>query len=136
MDSTHKKPYELVIIGRYMETSTGLCCSCDMTPPPKRICLKSCAISTIEHFSELTDEKEVKEPVPLSNCCAEHYRPANCCEEKKDYEETVQPDISEHFVFACVASQTHSQKPYLGGIYIYTLTVIYSVENSIRRRKE
>ena len=119
MDSVHKKPYEVVVIGHYMETSSN--CS-DSTPPPKRICLES-SDSNLKTYNEF-DGDQFTEPQSGIRNSAYSYSPPNdveSCTEKRliressSHEEPVHPEIIKNFVFACVASQTHSQKPYLGG---------------------
>ena len=102
MDSIHKKPYELVIIGRHMETSVTL--SVDSLPPPKRICLQA---ST----SNLLKESPARN---FPQCYL------TCDSEVTSSERSVYLPIRNHFVFACVASDTHSQKPFLGGKTHYT----------------
>ena len=113
MDSIHKKPYEAVVIGRYEESSSH---SCDSTPPPKRTRVASCdeTYSAFEgdQFTEPENCAQNKSPPSDTNTCTKK----TFMKENSNHEWSVQPEISEHFTFACVASQTHSQKPYLGGI--------------------
>jgi N6-adenosine-specific RNA methylase IME4 len=120
MDSVHKKPYEVVVIGRYMETSSD---SSDSTPPPKRICLES-SDSNLKTDSEFGGDQFTEPESGIRNSDYSYSPPNDVefCTEKRpiressSHEEPVHPEIIKNFVFACVASQAHSQKPYLGDI--------------------
>ena len=122
MDSTHKKPYEGLILGRYMEMNV-----CDEAPPPKLICLEGFGDGDgLSRKSGILRKEPFAEPAQkvcscvAENCCNKDGAPCVCitdCTETGKKEECVYPPIPEEFVFVCVASQEHSQKPYLGGIY-------------------
>lgn len=183
MDSVHKKPYEIVLIGQYtgmsrgvwgVETRTSTICSteyqdtCDSPPPSKKVCLNAGkTLSDKSTASELTsftirEEKatendhrrelvtikhitckrsrnftakdicsgssggeclafETEQSTPLSDFGTEH----KCNDTHEQYK--VPQELCQPFTFMCVASQTHSQKPYLGGIYVIKSNTLFSI---------
>lgn len=166
MDSVHKKPYEIVVIGQYagsgermedMETArTPMPCSiehqdtCDEPPSPKQLCLETSLVTATcsEHESntpsKVTGYGKAKDEPSREHDNTEHYCRSNdvavksrshvgdsdptctsSCPSNKlsdtDYIEKCKPcehqvfqELCQPFVFMCVASQMHSQKPFLG----------------------
>lgn len=163
MDSVHKKPYEVVIIGHYLGceeresvsmssllTHPG---SCDSALPSKKLCLSEglttnnedksihsdcCAegnrepasinVTPLENIPETERFLSDGECITTATCSMDvsgrdHIYSVSSGEESGRLQECIHhnipPKLSKPFVFMCVASQTHSQKPYLGGnVYI------------------
>ena len=163
MDSLHKKPYEIVVIGQYtgsgeemepartpMQYSTEHQGTCDEPPSAKHPCLEAGLVTTCcehesstfsnimryctakvkpsgeqasnEHCSRSDDVamRSCKHVGDCSSCPSsklgdmEHIM---CNKKCKPFENQLSLELCHPLVFVCVASQMHSQKPYLGGIY-------------------
>lgn len=142
MDSLHKKPYELVVIGQFtgdvlepQMTATSHNPKnqdiCEAPPSPKKLCLDTEFLIPNDTLcaSECTSEEEPT----LSNsasivqraCCGTGVI-TSCGSSCNTICDTTHrgcsprnyismPELCEPFAFVCVASLTHSQKPYLGG---------------------
>ena len=133
MDSLHKKPYETLVIGRYMDVSLEVD-ECNTTPSAKHVCLENMTTNmsnkellSSESYTALEKNTFSGQSKVMSSlhCCeadtSQERKFRSVCEEKGAAITPVQKEISlyphvpETFVFVCVKSQAHSQKPYLGG---------------------
>ena len=98
MDSVHKKPYEILLIGKYFgqEPSTS-------------------SSAVVLHYRPPKDEDNTDFDVPCS-------KRLKTSEQSTDQaisatsEDVSYPSLTHPYTLLCVASATHSQKPYLGGM--------------------
>ena len=155
IDSVHKKPYEVAVIGEYLGSQNGEVDLISVThssrkndsmPPLKQPCLGTGLMATnttpetISSFRYCSkSHNEVSGSIQHSACNGSNNSAAiarsqslfgkgcitTACLTKElgDRYVCTENDTHEHhlkvfkpFVFTCVASRTHSQKPYLGGM--------------------
>ena len=105
MDSLHKKPYEMIIIGQYVgQASNTLGLSAQLVSSPAQDSNKGTALN-MPHTKPL--------------------KKATDCNAGEIY------SLTQPYCFLCVASQTHSQKPYLGGTidteYYYNIITMIAI---------
>ena len=94
MDSPHKKPYEMIIIGQYVgQASSTLGLPVQLVSSPEQDSNEDAALN-------MPHTKRLKTNSPTD------------CNTDKIY------SLTQPYCFLCVVSQTHSQKPYLGGTII------------------
>jgi N6-adenosine-specific RNA methylase IME4 len=123
MDSVHKKPYEVVVIGQYMEDmTTPLTSGSDSPPSPKRFCVAtgSTTSSTSPDMKCFCASRDSHIGSTGETSCAMKDTSHGCIcgggTKVHVNHLNVSSPLCRPFVFVCVASQTHSQKPYLGGL--------------------
>ena len=143
MDSVHKKPYEVVIIGRYMgcgkSKKVESLMSSVLTRPdsPKKLCLNHTPSTNIEEDCKKGDpcietiNDSVDDDQSYTNPTAAYKDVDSCISPGSGGSSHVNfQKLCKPFVFVCVKSQTHSQKPFLGGIYLH-LCVYYPTPSSL-----
>lgn len=199
MDSVHKKPYEIVVIGEYIgdrkdvesEVSiTGTVvhhniheCVHDSPPPSKKVCLDENPMVSVEPVTSVnkcsnsrgTEDDPDSEQTNTTFCnipthCVSMkststysgYGPGILCHKSIDSTQQITPlcssmelgdskqacansarkdacectvhtpsaDLSQPFIFMCVASQTHSQKPYIGGNYMCVCVCVFVISHT------